>query len=190
MARSIQRLFVSLAIPAGEKKKIHRVAGVLRDGGMPVRWIDPTLYHITMKFLGDVPSEKIETISEALLKVAKENHAFEAELQGFGAFPTLRKPKVLWLGVKPTPPLRCLKHDVEWALSQVGFEREARAFHPHLTLGRVGDDGVAGAFRGLDQVAADLEYHGSFPVATVNLMSTRFSKTGPQYSVVSKSKLN
>jgi 2'-5' RNA ligase len=190
MVRTTQRLFVALSIPSRERKKIHKVAEPLREDGLPVRWVDPTLYHITVKYLGDVRSEQIDEISETLERVASENQAFQAEMDRFGAFPTLRKPQVLWLGVDPNPALRCLKHDVEWSLSKCGFDRDSRAFHPHLTLGRVGKTGTAGAFRGFDEKAAELTYHGSFAVPEVHLMRSQYTSSGPRYSVVSKSRLN
>ena len=162
------RMFVALSIPARKKKEIHRAAGRLREGDLPVRWVLPENYHITLKFLGEVPSTGIEPISSALADVVESNGAFEAELKGFGAFPTIRKPHVLWLGVTASAALRCLKHDLERGLARCGFQQEPRGFHPHLTLGRAGENGGAGAFRGLDQLVAELDYAGSFPVPKVH----------------------
>jgi 2'-5' RNA ligase len=92
---------------------------------------------------------------------------------------------VIWLGIEPTPALRCLKQDVEWGLADLGFERETRAFHPHLTLGRVEREKEAGAFRGLDELVGELSYSGSVAVKTMELMRSQTGKGGSQYSVVS-----
>ncbi len=140
------RLFVALNLPKKEKDRIHRASRALREQELPVRWVEPDHYHLTLKFLGEVRSERVVGIETIVHRVASGSPTFSAHLGGFGAFPTIRRPQVLWLGVEPTPALRCLKQDIEWALADLGFEREMRAFHPHLTLGRVVRDDGAGAF--------------------------------------------
>jgi 2'-5' RNA ligase len=179
------RLFVALNLPRKEREKIHRAARALRDQGMPVRWVDPEKYHLTLKFLGEVRGERVDKVGSILAHVAAGAPPFSADLAGFGAFPTVRRPRILWLGVEPTPALRCLKQDVEWALADAGFDRETRAFHPHLTLGRVEREDGAGAFRGLDDLISELSYTGSVPVRSMELMRSHTSKDGATYSVLS-----
>ncbi len=140
--------------------------------------------HVTLKFLGQVRPEAVPRIERAMSQVAGATRAFDADLSGFGAFPTIRKPRVLWLGVEASPELRCLKHDLEWKLADCGFDPETRAFHPHVTLGRADEDGAAGAFRGLDERVAEMDFHGTVPVRTVDLVRSRLSKDGPRYEVL------
>ena len=179
------RLFVALNLPKKERERIHRAARPLRDQEMPVRWVVPDNYHLTLKFLGEVRTERIGRIDQTLARVAAGCAPFAADLTGYGAFPSVRRPRILWLGVEPSPALRCLKQDVEWGLSDLGFERETRAFHPHLTLGRVDSDDEAGAFRGLDALVAALAYNGTVDVRSLELMRSQTGKGGSQYSVVS-----
>ena len=179
------RLFVALNLPKKECERIHRAARALRDQGMPVRWVDPDKYHLTLKFLGEVRSERLDRIGGILGRVAAESLPFSAALSGFGAFPTVRRPRVLWLGVEPTPALRCLKQDLEWGLADAGFDRETRAFHPHLTLGRVDHEDEAGAFRGLDDLVSGLTYTGSVPVRSMELMRSQTTRGGSTYTVLS-----
>jgi 2'-5' RNA ligase len=122
-------------------------------------------------------------------RVAQQTKEFPLSINGFGAFPTIRRPRVIWIGAEPTPALRCLKQDLEWGLANHGFERETRAFHPHITLGRADEDEGAGAFRGLDELAAELSYKGKVPMRTVDLMRSQLGKQGTKYSVVSASPL-
>ena len=178
------RLFVALNLPKRERQRVHKESTALREQELPVRWVDQDAYHLTLKFLGDVRQDRIEQIDRLLARIAQGNARFPVALGGFGAFPTIRRPRVLWLGVEPSPALRCLKQDIEWALAEIGFERETRAFHPHLTLGRVEEDGGAGAFRGLDELTASMRYDGSFEAKTLDLMRSHLSKGGPRYSVV------
>jgi RNA 2',3'-cyclic 3'-phosphodiesterase len=184
------RLFIALNLPKKERTRIHRAARVLREAGMPVRWVDPEHYHVTLKFLGQVRKDDIPRIEQSMARAAESNRPFTTELGGFGAFPTVRRPRVLWLGVGANPELRCLKQDIEWALGDAGFGAETRAFHPHITLGRADEAGGAGAFRGLDDLVASITFSGEIKVHTVDLMGSRLSRAGPSYSVVSSVKLS
>lgn len=184
------RLFIALNLPKKERQRIHRAARPMREGDLPVRWIDLENFHVTLKFLGQVRPDRVPAIEEVMERVASSTTAFKVPMAGFGAFPTIRKPRVLWLGVEASPELRCLKQDLEWALADVGFEAETRAFHPHLTLGRAESDDGAGVFRGLDELVADLEFKGEINVRTVDLMRSHLSKDGARYSVVSSAKLS
>lgn len=178
------RLFIAINIPAEEKDKIHRATAVLREQGYPVRWVEPHLYHVTLKFLGEVRQALLEPVRGVLQKVASATPVFSMDIGGFGAFPTVRRPRVLWVGVDPSPILRCLKQDLEWGLSEHGFERETRAFHPHFTVGRVMAEHGAGAFRGLDELVTRLDYHSRVAVGSVDLMESHLSAHGPRYEIL------
>lgn len=183
------RLFIALNLSENERRRVHRAAQPLRDEGLPVRWIDQDKLHITLKFLGDVRSEKLPEIEETMARVADATRAFEMELGGFGAFPTIRRPRVIWLGVDASPELRCLKQDLEWGLGDCGFDPETRAFHPHITLGRAEEGGGAGAFRGLDDMVAEMDFQRAVPVGSMDLMRSRLSRDGPRYEKLFAAKL-
>jgi RNA 2',3'-cyclic 3'-phosphodiesterase len=183
------RLFVAVNLPKREKDRIFRAARPLRERELPVKWVQPDRYHVSLKFLGEVQESRLDDVEGALEKVSASTAAMDLEVSGFGAFPTIRRPSVLWVGIEPSPALRCLKQDVEWALSTCGFDRETRAFHPHITLGRADPEDGAGAFRGLDQLAADLDYEGEIKVRKVDLMRSHLSKDGAHYSVFSSAAL-
>lgn len=177
------RLFIALTLPKRERTRIHRAAQVLRERNLPVAWTELDDYHLTLKFLGEVRGPRRAPVEHVLEKVAAETPPFDVTLRGFGAFPTIRKPRVLWIGAQATPELRCLKQDLEWGLAEHGFERETRAFHPHVTLGRAAEEGGAGAFRGLDDVVAELAHTSTFTVRSLDLMRSKLTKSGPRYSV-------
>lgn len=183
------RLFVALNLPKKDRDSIYRAARPLREEDLPVRWLDAAHFHVTLKFLGEVRRERVPAIEGAVAKVAAETKAFATTLGGFGAFPTIRRPRVIWLGVGANPELRCLKQDLEWALGEVGFEAETRAFHPHVTIGRASDRNGAGEFRGLDEKMADLLFKGSLKVHTLDLMQSKTSRSGAEYTLQSSAKL-
>ena len=170
------RLFVALNLPKKERDRIHRASRILRESELPVRWVEPEHYHVTLKFLGEVAEDRLEGVEDALNHVASTTGRLDLAVEGLGAFPTIRRPQVIWVGVEPSPALRCLKQDVEWALMGCGFDRETRAFHPHLTLGRADAEDGAGAFRGLDEKAANLVYQGQVMVRKLDLMRSHLSK--------------
>ena len=183
------RLFIALNLPKAEQDRIHRATEPLRAMGLPVQWLDSKSYHLTLKFLGNVKSEQVAVVEKVLDRVAGETGAFPLTIEGFGAFPTIRRPQVLWVGIDPIPALRCLKQDVEWGLANHGFKRETRAFHPHITLGRAGESEGAGAFRGLDDLSAEFMYQGKVPANTVDLMRSQLSRHGPRYTLLRDSPL-
>ena len=172
------RLFVALNLSKKERDRIYRASKVLRECGIPVRWVEPEQYHVTLKFLGEVTEDRFEGVQEALSHAASTTARLDVAVEGFGAFPTIRRPQEIWVGIEPSPALRCLKQDVEWALMECGFNRETRAFHPHLTLGRAEANDGAGAFRGLDDKAANLKYRGQTKIRKLDLMRSHVSKGG------------
>ena len=178
------RLFVALNLPKKERDRIYRKARALRDLALPIRWVESEHYHLTLKFLGEVHPDRVERTMGLLARVGAGAQGFSARVRGFGAFPTMRRPRVLWIGVEPSAALRCLKQDLEWGLAECGFERETRAFHPHVTLGRSTQEGGGGLFRGLEEAMAALECDGEFKVRSLDLMESQLSKQGPRYTIL------
>jgi len=182
------RCFVALSLNKKDKARIFRATKMLQELDMPVEWIDPKNYHITLKFLGDVPDDMIESVEQAIGRVALMTPSLEISVQSFGAFPTIRSPKLIWIGVDPTPALRCLKQDLEWSLNKCGFKRETKTFQPHLALGRArGHDG-AGSFRGLDEKATNIDYRSDIKIHKIDLIRSHMSDIGAQYDIYSSAK--
>ena len=112
------------------------LAGARPDGA--VRWTRPENVHLTLKFLGEVREEVLEDLCAVLEEVCAKHVPFDADLAGLGAFPSARRARVLWAGIGiGSDRLRSLAVDLDAALAPLGFEREERAYMPHLTLGRV-----------------------------------------------------
>ena len=130
------RILLPVFPAPGIRRALVRPARELPVAGQ-VRWARPENVHLTLKFLGDVPEEDVAPVTEALEPVRSRHEPFEAELSGFGAFPSTRRARILWAGIgEGSEPLRDLARDVEASLEPLGFEREDRAYVPHLTLGR------------------------------------------------------
>ena len=169
------RCFVAVELPESMRDGIGQIEEGLRMPGL--RLVKPDLCHVTLKFLGDVPSEKIVNIREALHSVRTE--PFDVKVCGMGAFPG-RSIRVVWLGLEGD--FSNLFGQVEDALSPFGFERESRKFSPHVTLGRVSRPSqemsgqIATRIEKLENV--DL---GSFLVDRFFLKKSTLTREGPIY---------
>ena len=183
------RLFAAITIPARERKRLFKASNPLREAGLPVRWVDVDALHLTLKFLGEVPKDRVDKVRASLAAVAAKSKPFEVKLGGFGAFPSLRKPRVIWAGAYASPELRCLKHDLEWEFAALGYAREARAFHPHMTLGRARPEAAAGDFRDLEAMVEPLKYQGTLAVNSVVLLRSHLAPGGATYEVIDTMRL-
>ncbi|HEX7050291.1 MAG TPA: RNA 2',3'-cyclic phosphodiesterase [Longimicrobiales bacterium] len=183
------RLFVAVDLPAEEKERLHAATLPLRETGLPIRWLEPESIHLTLKFLGWVRPENADAMGRIMADAAAKTDPFVLSLDGYGAFPSIRRPRVIWAGVEATPPLRCLKHDVEWAFAPHGFEREVRAFQPHITLGRAKRDARAGDLREFERIISEMSYRSTVQVDTVDLMRSQLLPTGARYDRIASARL-
>lgn len=183
------RLFIGIHLPGPLRRRIDEATRTLRDESLPVRWIEPENFHVTLKFLGDVPGDRISDVERVMISIGERTRRFSIQLGGFGAFPTVRRPRVFWIGIEASSELRSLKQDIEFGLVGVGFQSELRAFHPHVTLGRVRPRQGAGTFRGLDERLAAMTFQEEAEVVSVDLFRSRTSPGGTHYSVLSEARL-
>jgi RNA 2',3'-cyclic 3'-phosphodiesterase len=132
------RLFVAVDVPTDLKDHLEaEVVEVLRPRLPGARFTRPEGRHLTLKFLGQVPDDRVGEIASALREAAARHVSFEAAFDRIGGFPNLRRPRVLWVGIGPgAEPMARLAADVDRALAALGFEAEQRPFHAHLTLAR------------------------------------------------------
>jgi 2'-5' RNA ligase len=124
------RLFTALEIPDEISARLER----LQNGLDGARWIERGDFHITLRFIGDIPEDVAGDIDEALEEIRFE--PFDIELEGVGEFGG-RKPHTLWAGVRPSDSLRHLQTRHESAIRRVGLPPETRKYAPHVTLARL-----------------------------------------------------
>lgn len=183
------RLFVAVNLPPEERSAAFRAAAPLRDARLPVRWVAEQGLHITLKFLGEVDRGLVGALGSALSDAVGGARPFEIWLGGFGAFPSLTRPRVLWFGIERHPALELLANDVEHAVGPFGFAPELKPFQPHLTLGRAARAARPSDFRSLGTLAAEVEYAGVMRVESVDLMQSTLGRGGPTYTVVHRAPL-
>lgn len=132
------RTFVALDLPPAVKGQLEKLIDELRHSRPAVTWVKADRLHLTIKFLGNVPAEKIAEITTALQGAASRSAPFRLQPSGCEAFPSLKQMRVIWVGLKgDREQLSALRTDVEAALAPLGFPPEGRPFRAHLTIGRV-----------------------------------------------------
>jgi 2'-5' RNA ligase len=141
--------------------------------------------HVTVKFLGPVKASAVEAIRDRLARDLAARPPFELEARGLGAFPSPARARILWAGLAPSPGLAALADAVEGGMEALGFAREERAFHPHLTIARVkqGESGPAVAAALAER--ADLVF-GSGRVVEAVLYESRTLPSGSEYVALAR----
>ncbi len=138
------RAFIALPASTEIQKQMADVQSKLMATQADVKWELQNKFHITLKFLGGIESQRIESLSAALADLAKQFSTFEIIYDSLGVFPNIHNPRVIWIGSKFNQIVFDLQTGVERVSSAFGFLKEERDFHPHITLGRVKGTGHIG----------------------------------------------
>ena len=189
------RLFIAVPLPQGAAGRVISVLAGLRALEWPVRWVRDSGLHLTLKFFGEVTAGRVEAINEDVLRyltvrveaieevlrqASRDTGPIELRLSRAGAFPDLRRPRIIRLEVTAEPALELLQDRVERASLAIGYPPEGRPFFPHVTLGRVreGERLPAGAAARLEGIHLDLP----FSAGRVVLFESRQTRMGPEYT--------
>jgi 2'-5' RNA ligase len=169
------RLFVALDMPWSVREQLAAMSGT----GIPgARWVPPENYHLTLRFIGDIPGHIARDVDDALLAIRARG--FDLALTGMGTFAKGGISNALWVGVERSQSLDHLRNKIETALQRCGLEPERRKFQPHVTLARL-DNPAEG------KVAAFVQAHNLFrtepiPVEHFTLFSSLLNKDHAVYT--------
>jgi len=182
---NLLRAFIAVEIPSELREAIGTARAPLQKGvGSIVRWVPVQNMHLTLKFLGDVSPANVEMISEMLRAEVDLFHCFEMRLSGLGSFPSLKRPRVIYIGIQAPATLEALQRGIESASRRLGYESEERGFSPHLTIGRVKQNVTATEQqtirRALEETRIDLL--GTARVDSVHLYKSDLKPTGSEYA--------
>ncbi|MBI2856216.1 MAG: RNA 2',3'-cyclic phosphodiesterase [Chloroflexi bacterium] len=180
------RAFIAVELPPGVTETLHRLVQDLQALALrEVRWVRPEGVHLTLKFLGSIPADSVEPVSQAMGRCVASATPFDLSLRDLGAFPSLRDPRVVWVGLGgDLEPLLSLHAALESELEGLGFERERRPFNPHLTLGRMREGTPTPQRRRVGEALARVpgEVEGELPVREVNLIRSTLTPSGATYA--------
>lgn len=175
------RCFVAIELPRVLRAQIAHLIEEFEKGDYPVRWVSEENLHLTLKFLGEIPTKLVEDVVKRLETIGEELTPFSLSLKGVGGFPTHRSPRVIWLGVgEGEAQLREIQRRVEEALFEIGCKPEDRRFHPHLTIGRTkGKADFEAIFK--------TQYHSKeFKVDSLTLFKSTLTPSGPIYEPIKR----
>ncbi len=185
------RIFLAISLPENVRDLIRRLQKIDTVAGLPLRFVDPGIAHITLHFLGNTPPESAELLSLSLSATLGQLSSFSLRTGHMGVFPDERKPRVLWLGLAgQTDKLTAVHRSLGHSLRSLGFPVENGPLRPHITLGRVRDGSwpslAADVRRALGdaEVSKALEPPEAFAVNEILLIRSHLEKHGPRYETL------
>lgn len=176
------RLFVALSLPEELRKRLAALVEGLARTRAPVKWVKRNNMHLTLKFLGEVEESRLQEIYEVCRLSAKEVRPFSIRVGEIGAFPSTRRPRVIWVGANQPAELMTLHRRIEEGFQSTGFPAEKRRWTPHLTVGRVkGTQNMKALTSELERASLD---PFSFRVESFHVIQSVLKPEGPVYSVL------
>ena len=175
------RLFLALELAPELSHAVELAITSIREQAPGIAWVHPEKRHLTLKFLGEVPDDRLEYVVAFTEAVASRHRPFAMELGGVGAFPNFRRARVVWIGVAHEARLELLQHDLEVAGESVGFQIEGRAFRPHVTLARVQVPLEAERVRPLARAARSIDFSATQQVVAITLFESTLAQAGAPY---------
>lgn len=172
------RLFIAFELSEEVRQELAGVGSQLRDCGAKVSWVKPGNMHLTVRFLGDTEPRMVDLLKSGLQTITGKPAA--VRLDKVGAFPNLKRPRVLWAGLGgELDPVYDVANEVEMMVQRLGFEPDKKKFKPHLTIGRIRDPRRSGDLT--DAVAACSFNPIEFPLDRLILFQSTLTPQGPIY---------
>lgn len=180
-----KRLFIALELPSDVKKRLHSIQNELKKCGPDVKWVETENIHLTLKFLGEVETERSQRISKLLEKYFSSNKRFKIKLGHLGCFPSLRSPRILWAGFEDKQGNSTkIAHILDDSLNEIGFNKEVREFQLHATLGRVRSPLNKIAFiEKIEELNRGFEPCDLY-IDNITLFESKLSPKGPAYEAL------
>ena len=193
MTEQTIRSFIAIELPEEVKKVLKRIRTEMAlDKYGFIKAVAPEGIHLTLKFLGNVPEPKLADIVKVMEQSSQGVAPFPLQITEVGAFPDMRRPRVIWVGIKgELDKLIGWQQRLDKGLVPLGFPKEERPFTPHLTLARVRENcSPADRLRFGEMVAGThVEIDYKFTVTGLNLMRSQLRPTGAVYSCLAEIKL-
>ena len=179
----MKRLFAAVKVTPTEE--FLEIYNSLREGLRFARitWVRPENIHITLKFFGETPEDRIPEISRVLSGVAGRHQPFSFSITNTGIFGSSYNPRVVWFGLEEDEKLVSLATDTLQAVEAIGWDRDRQNFVPHLTVGRIKEVGDKKRFQQVIDEHKDA-FIQEVSVADFRLFESILQKDGPVYRVV------
>jgi RNA 2',3'-cyclic 3'-phosphodiesterase len=183
---SVIRAFIAVDLSSEIQARLDKVMADLKVG-VPdgaVRWVAAGNLHLTLKFLGDVSVTNLTVLKEMFLAEVSHHHQFEISVGGLGAFPSIRRARVIWVGVEAPAELAAVQTGIENEMARLGYTREERPFSPHLTLGRVARNAAPPELHQIGELLhkTKIGFLGAAHVRAVHLYQSDLHPEGSMYT--------
>jgi 2'-5' RNA ligase len=184
------RTFVAVELNDECRRRLAGAIEKLRGHAGGVRWVDPAIIHLTLKFIGELSEQDLPAAISAISSAAAASQPFRMRIAGIAGFPQRGKPRVIHSPVEePTGTLAALAGAIDRALLEaLGIERESRSFSAHITIGRAKGTRDCPRVEELAAVVPDADF-GEVAVDSVVLMKSELRPTGPIYTPIERMKL-
>jgi 2'-5' RNA ligase len=183
---SVIRAFIAIDLPKEIQECLEIIASQLKNqvGDVPVRWVNPLNIHLTLKFLGEVSLNNLEVLKESIRGEAVQHPPMHFSVGRVGAFPKIRNPRVIWIGVEAPLEMIALQRGIDMQTARIGYAPDDRPFSPHLTLGRVSHSAKAPEIRKIGEVlaASKIGFLGVGRVNAVHLYRSDLKPEGAVYT--------
>jgi 2'-5' RNA ligase len=197
MTEQTLRAFVAVELPVGTHEVLATIQNELRSAmgraSAGVRWTRPESVHVTLQFLGDIPSSRVSEITAAIADACAGAKPLHVALNGIGAFPNVTRPRVLWIGLEgDIGKLSSLAAGIAERLKPLGYKPD-KPFQPHITLGRVRETVRPEELRAISQALATQARHPTttaFTVGSISLMQSHLQPGGSVYTQLANVKLD
>jgi RNA 2',3'-cyclic 3'-phosphodiesterase len=174
------RTFICIEVPDSIKERIDRLQQTLRQHDAKISWVKPSNIHLTLRFLGDVAAVCVPAVGAAVERAALRSRTLEIEVGTTGCFPSVKRPRVFWVGLSGVPDaLADLHASIEAELAREGFPPDDHRFSPHLTIGRV--RGPQNAGHAAEQLITTGFERETFQVTKVIVMRSDMNPGGSIY---------
>jgi 2'-5' RNA ligase len=187
------RAFIAINLSPEIARKLESILIDLQRKlkGVPVRWVPVDNIHITLKFLGDVSVSNLDMLKKIIAAEAARHTSFEISARDLGAYPSLKRARVIWVDVKAPPDLASFQRALDQETARLGYPGEDRPFSPHLTLGRVSRNASSDDLHRISTVLAETKpgVLGTALINSVYLYRSDLLPSGAVYSALFNSEL-
>jgi RNA 2',3'-cyclic 3'-phosphodiesterase len=186
----LKRTFIAIPVPPADDRLLSflvRCRNIFPSSG--IRWVDPSILHLTLAFLGDTQEGDVPRVMEVLQQMAVSHPPFQFTLSGAGFFGSHSRPSVLWAGVSSGPEMQAIRAKIVKELKAFGIQTDLKPFFPHITIGRIRDfkpgtsvDAFMNSYKGIELQETD--------VREIIYYESLLTQGGPIYNAMGRFQLS
>lgn len=188
------RTFIAADFPTDILTKAGKITADLKHQlpGGAIRWVSTDKMHLTIKFIGEIPKNKIDRVKDLMTNILSDQHSFNIGIQNMGTYPHINNPRVIWLGITQGAPLLEIHKKLDEALTDLKVRSDRRKYSPHMTLARVRRDTDRDTVREIGDILSQFKVDslGTITISEITLYKSNLTSQGPEYTPLHVVSLN